>query len=80
MTLNNLGVLYSDTQRMKESEQSFQEALATYRRLAEANPEEYLPKVAMTLNNLGDSIQRHAANEGSRTVLPGGAHDPPTLV
>ena len=31
----------------------YDEALNIYRRLAEANPDTYLPKVAMTLNNLG---------------------------
>jgi tetratricopeptide (TPR) repeat protein len=52
--LNNLAILYSDTQRMKESEQSYQEALTIRRRLAEANPEAYLPDVAVTLNNLAN--------------------------
>jgi tetratricopeptide (TPR) repeat protein len=52
MTLNNLAILYSHTQRMKESEAAYLEALATYRKLGEANPEAYLPDVAMTLNNL----------------------------
>ena len=51
-TLNNLAVLYSSTQRMKEAEQAYAEALATYRKLAEANPDAYLPYVAGTLNNL----------------------------
>lgn len=51
-TLNNLAVLYSDTQRMKEAEQAYDEALAIYRKLAEANPDAYLPYVATTLNNL----------------------------
>src|SRR5438270_8030402 len=37
---------------MKEAEAAYQEALATYRALAQANPEAYLPNVAMTLNNL----------------------------
>src|SRR5207248_2876950 len=31
----------------------YQEALTTYRQLAQANPQAYLPDVAMTLNNLG---------------------------
>jgi tetratricopeptide (TPR) repeat protein len=39
---------------MKESEQSYQEALTSYRRLAEANPDAYLPNVATTLNNLAN--------------------------
>ena len=52
-TLNNLGILYRDTQRLQESEQVYLEALRTYRQLAETNPAAYLPYVAHTLNNLG---------------------------
>ena len=37
---------------MKEAEQAYGEALAIYRKLAETNPDAYLPDVAMTLNNL----------------------------
>ena len=51
-TLNNLAILYRDTQRMKEAEQAYGEALAIRRKLAETNPDAYLPDVAMTLNNL----------------------------
>jgi tetratricopeptide (TPR) repeat protein len=53
-TLNNLAVLYSDTQRMKEAEEAYREALSIRRELAKANPEAYLPDVAMTLNNLAN--------------------------
>jgi len=53
-TLNNLGGLYKDTQRMKEAEASVQEALTIQRDLAKANPQAYLSDVAMTLNNLGN--------------------------
>src|ERR1039457_2440373 len=51
-TLNNLAILYRATQRMKEAETAYREALGTYRRLAETNPEAYLPNVATILNNL----------------------------
>ena len=37
---------------MKEAETAYGEALAGYRKLAESNPEAYLPHVALTLNNL----------------------------
>src|SRR5271157_1625840 len=50
--LNNLAVLYSDTQRMKEAEAAYQEALDIFRQLAKTNPAAYQPDVAMTLNNL----------------------------
>jgi len=52
LVLNNLAVLYRATQRMREAETSYTEALSLRRKLAEANPEAYLPDVAMTLNNL----------------------------
>src|SRR4029450_5148453 len=53
MALNNLGNLYSDTQRLSEAEQAYQEALTIRRQLAQANPPAYLPNVATTLTNLG---------------------------
>jgi tetratricopeptide (TPR) repeat protein len=52
-TLNNLGNLHRDQNRMAEARQAFEEALGIRRKLAEANPETYLPDVASTLNNLG---------------------------
>ncbi len=54
MTLNNLAILYRETQRMKLAEDAYAEALDNYRKLAAANPEAYLPDVAMTLNNLAN--------------------------
>ena len=53
-TLNNLGILHRDQNRMEEARKAFEEALDTYRRLARAHPDTYLPDVAMTLNNLGN--------------------------
>ncbi len=53
-TLNNLANLFSDTQRMREAEEAFVEALSIYRKLAETNPGAYLTDVAMTLNNLAN--------------------------
>src|ERR1039458_4017276 len=40
--------------RMKEAEEACREALSIRRELAQANPEAYLPDVAMTLNNLAN--------------------------
>ncbi len=51
-TLNNLGILHKNTQAFAEAEKEYGEALAIYRRLAEANPAAYEPDVAMTLNNI----------------------------
>jgi len=67
-TLNNLGHLYGYTQRLKEGEASYQEALTIYRDLANANPSVYLPEVASTLKNLGTLYhitQRFKAGEAS---------------
>ncbi len=52
-TLNNLGILDSKQNFRDEARKEYQEALQTYRRLAQQNPEAYLPYVAMALNNLG---------------------------
>ena len=52
-TLNNLGILDSDQNRMEEARKEFAEALQIRRELAQKNPETYRPDVAMTLNNLG---------------------------
>ncbi|MCP3722581.1 tetratricopeptide repeat protein [Paraburkholderia sp. CNPSo 3272] len=52
-TLNNLGVLYNDTQRLAEAETAYREALDIYRMLAKANPVAYWHELAFTLNNLG---------------------------
>jgi len=53
MTLNNLGNLYRATQRMKEAESAYQEALTTYRQLARDNPVAFLSNFATNLRNLG---------------------------
>jgi tetratricopeptide (TPR) repeat protein len=52
-TLNNLGLLYHDQNRMDDARQAYEEALNIRRELARKNPETYLPDMAMTLNNLG---------------------------
>src|SRR6266481_3484536 len=46
-------VLNSDQNRMEEAQKDYEEALKTYRELAQKNPGTYLPYVATTLNNLG---------------------------
>ena len=55
-------VLHSDQTRMEETRKEHEEALKTYRELAQKEPETYLPEVAQTLNNLGivDSAQNRA--------------------
>ena len=51
-TLNNLALLYSNTQRFAESETMYLEALEIRRQLVEKDPDTYEPGLAMTLNNL----------------------------
>ena len=53
-TLNNLAVLYSDTQRLSEAEEMYKQALVIRQRLANDNPKAYEPYVAQTLNNLAN--------------------------
>ena len=50
---NNLGILYSDTQRFTDSEQMFNSRLEIYKRLAVTNPQTYEPALAISYNNLG---------------------------
>ena len=52
MTLNNLAVLHSDQNNYQDALLEYEEALEIRRKLAEANPNAYLPDVATTLNNL----------------------------
>ena len=51
MSMNNLGLLYSNTQRPLESEEMFENALDIYRDLVQDNPS-YETNIAFTLNNL----------------------------
>ena len=51
-TLNNLAILYSDTQRFEESETMYKEALEISHRLAVSNPQTYEPYMALTSMNL----------------------------
>src|ERR1700751_767696 len=52
LTLNNLGMLHSQQQRMEEAQKS-KEALKINRELDQKNTQTCLPNVAMMLNNLG---------------------------
>lgn len=54
LALNNLGVLNADENRKAEARNAYEEALRIRRKLAEHNPDTYLPKLADTLNNLGN--------------------------
>jgi hypothetical protein len=51
-TLNNLGVLHSDTGRNADAEKDYTEALAIYRELAVNNPNVYDSRVAFLIKSL----------------------------
>ncbi|MDM8566860.1 tetratricopeptide repeat protein [Candidatus Halobeggiatoa sp. HSG11] len=53
-TLNNLAILYKDTNRYELAEKHYLEALRIRRKLAKTNTKAYKPDVAMTLNNLAN--------------------------
>ena len=61
-SVNAVPVLSSDQNRMEETRKEHKEALKSYRKLAQKEPETYLPYVAQTLNNLGivDGAQNRA--------------------
>ena len=48
-----IGNLYSDTEKYEQAENAYREALQIRKRLAEINPDTYLPDVARTQNNFG---------------------------
>lgn len=52
-TYNNLGLLYSKTQRFTESEQMYKAALELKKSLAESNPQAYESDIASSYYNLG---------------------------
>src|ERR1700736_6565514 len=64
-------VLNSDQNRMEETRKEHEEALKTYRELAQKEPDTYLPEVAQTLNDLGivDSAQNRA-EEARKAFAP----------
>ena len=53
LTLNNLGLLHRDQNRMEEARKTLEEALAISRKLAASNPDTYLPYVARVLWGIG---------------------------
>ena len=69
-TVNNLAVLYSRRQRLREAEATYQEAVEISRELAKENPAAYQPHVAGTLGNLallfGDTQRKDEAETALR--------------
>lgn len=50
--LNNMAILYTQTQRLEVAEEYYAEALVIREQLAKESPEAYRPVVAQTMNNL----------------------------
>ena len=68
-SLNNLGLLYADTQRFKEAEAAHAEAVDIRRTLARDNPAAYRPDLANSLNNLGGLYFRTQRLKEAETAL-----------
>lgn len=68
-TLNNLGVLYINQNRMGEARQALEEALKIRRLLVLQNPETQLRELAKTLNNLGILDNDQGRMEEARQAL-----------
>jgi len=54
VVLGTLGNLYRNLRKFDEAENAYADALKIYKKLAEENPDAYLPDLAMTQNNLGN--------------------------
>src|SRR5262249_37756926 len=68
-TLNNLGVLHRDQNRMEEAGKAYEEALSTYRKLATSNPDIYLAEVARVLWGIGHMYLASHNREQARVAL-----------
>ena len=74
MTLNNLGTLLKTTNKLKQAQDYYEEALVIRQDLATQNPEAYKPDVAMTLNNLV-ILYLELKKKGDAEKAYQGAHD-----
>jgi tetratricopeptide (TPR) repeat protein len=63
MSLHNLGAVLSEMGRRVEALQATQEAVDLYRRLAQQNPDAFLPYLAGSLNNLGAMLSEMGRRE-----------------
>ena len=73
-TLNNLGTLLKTTNKLKQAQDYYEEALVIRQDLAKQNPEAYKPDVAMTLNNLV-ILYLELKKKGDAEKAYQGAHD-----
>ncbi|MFC8849729.1 tetratricopeptide repeat protein, partial [Micromonospora sp. NPDC057141] len=68
MSLSNLGAFLSGLGRREQALAPAEEAVLIRRRLAEANPDAYLPDLAMSLNNLGTLLAALGQREQALSV------------
>lgn len=73
-SLNNLGILLSETNNLKQAKNYYEEALQIRQELAKQNPEAYLLDVAATLNNLTTLYLELGKKEDAEKAYQG-AHD-----
>ena len=78
-TLNNLGRLQRDKNELDKAEKSYAEALEIYRRLAQTNPQTYLPDVGMIQINLGIFYLKSKIEKYKENRLFEGTHFTSTL-
>ena len=69
LTLNKLGNLHSEQNRMEEARKAYEEALGTYRQLARANPDTYRPSVARVLWGMGRMDAATNQHAGARQAF-----------
>jgi tetratricopeptide (TPR) repeat protein len=74
ITLNTLAILYLDTQRKKDAEAAYLEALPLYRELAKSDPDAYQHYVADTLSNLANLYSDTQRMRESAVVLEEALH------
>jgi tetratricopeptide (TPR) repeat protein len=68
-TLNNLGILHSLQNQKDDARKAYEEALQTYRKLADTNPDTYLPCLATNLIILGNLHQFQNRIDEARTAF-----------
>ena len=67
-TLNNLGALYRDTQRMREAENTLLEAREIRAELAAKNPSVYTRNLVQTLRNLQELYNQMGRTEDAQHI------------
>ena len=64
--VSNLDGLDTEQKRMDEARRHYEEALKSYRQLAQQNPAAYLPDMATTLNEIGNLDRRENRTDEAR--------------